>query len=116
AFSHLYHYTQLIASRPAEFEAIKLSGGVANSDIWLSMFSDVLGKDITVVETKEAGALGCAITVAVAIGKYSSYEEACSVMVKTKKVVKPNMGKHQLYAKRYAKYCQLIDALDSVWE
>lgn len=116
AFSHLYHYKKLIASRTTEFEAIKLSGGVANSDIWLSMFADVLGKDITVVETKEAGALGCAITVAVALGKYDSYEEACSVMVQTKKVVKPDMDRHQFYAKRYAKYCQLLDALDSVWE
>lgn len=116
AFSHLYHYSKLIASRSTAFDAIKLSGGVANSDIWLSMFADVLGKDLTVVETKEAGALGCAITVAVALGKYNSYEEACSGMVKAKKVVKPDMEKHQLYAKRYAKYCQLLDALDSVWE
>lgn len=116
AFSHLFHYKKLIASSTREFEAIKLSGGVANSDIWLSMFADVLGKDITVVETKEAGALGCAITVAVAIGKYSSYQEACSAMVKTKKIVKPDMSKHLLYTKRYAKYCQLLDALDSVWE
>lgn len=116
AFSHLYHYKKLTASRQTEFEAIRLSGGVANSDIWLSMFADVLGKDITVVETKEAGALGCAITVAVAIGKYSSFSEACSVMVKTKKVVQPNMERHALYAKRYAKYCALLDALDGVWE
>ncbi|NBK22362.1 MAG: carbohydrate kinase [Spirochaetia bacterium] len=116
AFSHLYHYNKLVASRSTEFDAIKLSGGVANSDIWLSIFADVMGKAITVVDTQEAGALGCAITVAVATGKYGSYEEACSIMVKTKKIVRPDMKKHQLYAKRYAKYCQLLDALDSVWE
>ncbi|MDY0288820.1 MAG: FGGY-family carbohydrate kinase [Sphaerochaeta sp.] len=116
AFSHLHHYKNLMASSSGEFDSIRLSGGVANSDIWLSMFADVLGEEITVVETKEAGALGCAITVAVAIGRYSSYQEACSAMVKIQKVVKPDMERHQVYAKRFAQYSKMLDALESVWE
>lgn len=116
AFSHMYHFEKLKNSREKKFDAIKISGGVTNSEIWLKIFADVLGEDITVVDSQETGALGCAINVAVGLGVYGSYQEACEVMVKTKKIIKTDETKHKFYKNRYAKYCSLLDVLDSWWQ
>lgn len=116
AFSHMYHFERLKRSNKKGFEAIKLSGGVTNSDIWLKIFADVLGENITVVDSQETGTLGCAINVAVGLGVYEDYEEACTTMVRHKKIVYTDLVKHQFYMSRYVKYCKLLDMLDTWWE
>ena len=46
--------------------AIRLVSGAANSPLWVQMFADVTGLPVEIVKVKELGALGCAMTAAVA--------------------------------------------------
>ncbi|MBW2059072.1 MAG: carbohydrate kinase, partial [Deltaproteobacteria bacterium] len=73
-FSHLSHVERLRFVRQ-EDEAF-IAGGGKRSDVWTQIFADVLGTPIRVPRADELGALGCAITGAVASGCYPDHETA----------------------------------------
>ena len=108
AFSHLSHIEKLLLRREKP-EAVRIAGGVVNSDIWLQIFADVINIPLEVVQTKELGALGCAMAAAVCAGKYKDYAHAAGHMVKVKKVIKPNEGMHHIYMKKYRRYKALAE-------
>jgi L-xylulokinase len=115
AFSAKNHIDKLLSVRKPP-EAIRLSGGAANSRLWVQMFADVLELPIeTVVGVKEMGALGCAMSAAVAAGIYADYNEAAASMVRISPPVLPDKNKSALYRKKFEKYNALCEALDTVW-
>ncbi len=73
-FSHWMHICRLLQSRGMS-SAIRLSGGAANSQVWLQMFADVMQIPVEVVEGKEQGAQGAAMAAGVAAGIYRDYQE-----------------------------------------
>ena len=79
--------------------AIRLAGGAANSPLWVQMFADVTGLPVEIVKVKELGALGCAMTAAVAAGLYSDCKDAAKHMVTIGDRVEPNMENHKIYQK-----------------
>lgn len=116
AFSHRYHLDRLVASRQAPFRAIRLAGGVVNSAEWVQIFADVLELPIETVDIHETGTLGCAMSVAVALGDYADFREAARGMIQVREAVLPIPEHSALYRRRYAVYRKILDAMDPVWD
>lgn len=115
-FSHRYHFEKLMRSWPGgKPESIRLAGGAARSKVWAQMFADVMGLPVETVDSNEAGALGCAIAVAAALGDYPSLEEAAARMCRVCARLEPDPAVRTLYDRKYALYRNAISALDGLW-
>lgn len=116
AFSHRYHFDKLLATRNKPVKEIRLAGGVANSKEWTQIFADVMKYPVETVNIGETGALGCAMTAAVAVGEFKNFEEAACRMIKVKLRIEPDPNNVAIYEKKYALYKQVISALDGIWD
>lgn len=58
------------------------SGGGANSDLWLQIQADILGREVHRSLVKEQACLGAAITAGVGTGVYPGFSEACAKLVR----------------------------------
>ena len=114
-FSHYTHVRKLLLNREKP-KAVQLSGGAANSDVWVQIFADVLQIPVEVMEDKELGAMGAAITAGIAAGVYQDYGEAIKRTVRIKKTVYPRSEYAEIYEQKYRQYQKVIEALDSVWD
>jgi xylulokinase len=69
---------------------LRTIGGGARSDVWMQIMADVTRREVEAVQTpQEAGAMGCALAVAVALKEYESYRELKKV-IKVRKTFEPN--------------------------
>jgi L-xylulokinase len=114
-FSHATHVKRLLKNREAP-ETIQLSGGAANSKVWVQIFADVLQIPIETVENKELGAQGAAIAAGIGVGIYSGYDEAIQKTTHITGMVKPNPTKREIYQEKYDRYLAVIEALNLVWK
>lgn len=114
-FSHWTHIQRLLKNRPMP-HAIRLSGGAANSDVWLQIFADVMQVPVEVVQGKEQGALGAAMAAGAAAGIYTDYKDAAARMVRVTKTVVPRSYMKEIYEQKYETYCSIIKALAPVWD
>ena len=76
-FSHLTHVNKLLKNREKP-KSIRLSGGAANSRVWVQIFADALQIPVDVIADKELGAQGAAMAAGIAAGIYSDYHGNCS--------------------------------------
>lgn len=109
-FSHLHHIETLLAHRNVP-SAIRMAGGATNSSVWVQMFADVTGMSIEVIKTREPGALGCAMAAAIAADVYPDYKTAAKAMTRVSATIQPNKDNTEIYRKKYARYCRLIELL-----
>lgn len=114
-FSHLTHVNKLLRNREVP-ESICLSGGAANSDVWVQIFADTLQIPIDVIEDKEMGAQGAAIAAGIAAGIYKDYNDGIEKTVKITKRVQPRKEYKEIYEKKYQTYRRVIEGLSGVWE
>lgn len=114
-FSHLTHVKKLLRNRAVP-ESIRLSGGAANSDVWVQIFADALQIPIDVIEDKELGAQGAAIAAGIAVGIYKDYNDGIEKTVTITKRVQPRAAYKEIYEKKYQTYRRVIDGLRSAWE
>jgi len=114
-FSHRVHIDRLLANRDSP-DVIRLAGGAVNSRTWSQMFADVIGLPVETIDTKELGALGCAMTAAVASGLYSDLKEAARHMVRVKERLEPDLQKKVAYDRKFALFVQASQALDGLWK
>ncbi|MFA6508831.1 MAG: FGGY-family carbohydrate kinase, partial [Treponemataceae bacterium] len=115
AFCHLVHLEKLLANRKRT-RAVRLAGGAANSDVWAQIFADVFQLPVETVDTKELGALGCAMVASVAAGEHPDLASAAARMVKIKKRVEPDPKVKDVYARKYALYKKVSQALCETWK
>lgn len=103
----------VVDSFGAAFSArrIVVAGGVTRSPFWLQCHADTLGLPLELTEETEACALGSAILAAHGAGHYPSIDAACAAMVRTARVIEPDMGAHAAYAPFYARYREAYEAL-----
>lgn len=113
-FSHLTHVRRLLQNRERP-ETIRLSGGAANSAVWVQMFADALQIPIDVVEGKELGAQGAAMAAGIGVGIYADYQEAAARTVRITRTVHPRSEAGPVYAKKYQAYRLVNDAMANVW-
>lgn len=100
------------------FEArrIVVAGGAVNAPFWLQVHADTLGLPLEITEQPEAPCLGAAILAAVGAGAYPDIDAACAAMVRTARVVEPDMAAHAAYAPIHARYRAAFGALRKVRE
>ncbi|MCC8026150.1 MAG: carbohydrate kinase [Clostridium sp.] len=114
-FSHVTHVKKLLKNRKPP-KSIRLSGGAANSDVWVQIFADALQLPVDVVENKEQGAQGAAMAAGIAAGIYRDYGDAVRRTVNITKTVMPRPEYREIYEKKYETYRAVIDGLKGVWE
>ncbi len=113
--SHMTHVERLLKFRDMP-ERIRLTGGAAQSKVWVRIFADFFQRPVEIPEGTELGALGAAIAASVAVGCYDSYEDAINQMVSFSKPQEPDSQRKALYAAKYHRYKKALSALDPFWE
>ncbi|MCD8104947.1 MAG: carbohydrate kinase [Lachnospiraceae bacterium] len=114
-FSHLTHVKKLLANREKP-SSIRLSGGAANSAVWVQMFADALQIPIDTIGDKELGAQGAAMAAGVASGVYKSYEDAVAKTVHITGTVNPRPEYQSVYEKKYDTYRKVNECLNAAWD
>jgi len=113
-FSHATHVKKLLKNRERP-KSIRLSGGAANSDVWVQIFADALQIPIDVIKSKEIGAQGAAMAAGIAAGIYSDYQDAVKRTVTITKTIYPIPEHKAIYDEKYAAYRAVIAGLGSAW-
>lgn len=91
-----------------EFNRIIASGGGARGRLFREIQADVFGKEIYTNSNEEQACLGAAITAAVGVKAYTSYEEACEKIVNlSADIVEPNLGNRNRYEERFQVYREI---------
>lgn len=114
-FSHVTHVKKLLQNRDMP-KSIRLSGGAANSDVWVQIFADVLQIPVDVIENKELGAQGAAMAAGICAGIYEDYQDAAEHTVRITKTVQPRPEYKAVYEAKYQTYRAVIESLGGVWK
>lgn len=92
-------------------EIIRASGGGAASDVTLQIRADVFGLPVYRMEHTEAGAKGCMLLTAAALGIYKDEKEAYNKTARIQKIFYPDRNRHAQYLLLYEKYRQLYETV-----
>lgn len=87
---------------------INVSGGFVHSRIWMEILADITGKDIVLVQTEDASAIGAAYLAIKAVGLNPDYPGPSGA---DKERIKPNPDHHQVYRNNFTIYRQLYTDL-----
>lgn len=115
AFIHKYHI-QLLLDAGLPGTLIRLTGGMAKSNVWGQMFTDIMQIPVEIVDCDETGALGVALAAGIGVKVYSDYEDAFKKGVKIKLQLEPNDAKKEFYQERYQEWMTLNTCLLRYWE
>ena len=128
-FGHRWHVERLLRFRAAgaiplashslplaPLNAIRLTGGATNSEVWAQMFADVFQIPVEIPAGTELGCLGASVCGAVASGIYPDYAEACKNMVTINRIYQPNPALTGVYTEKYERYLKLLDILAPAWK
>lgn len=80
---------------------VRVTGGIARSDIWNQMQADIYNKEVVTTEYEEATVLGSAIIATVGAGIYNNLNDAAENMVHIKKRYYPNQSNVIIYENLY---------------
>ncbi|MHB8894328.1 MAG: xylulokinase [Candidatus Geothermincolia bacterium] len=95
---------------------VRAIGGGAKSDVWMQIFADVTNRRIESVERpQDAGALGAALAVPVALGIYESIG-AIKDVVKVRKAFEPERANLRIYNDLFASFKVLYDRLSPAYK
>ncbi len=93
---------------------LRAIGGGARSDLWMQILADVTRREVEAVkDPQEAGAVGCALAVAVALKEYGGYRELKKV-VGVRKSFTPDPGCCDEYEELYGVFRRLYGNLTGV--
>ncbi len=79
-------------------DTITFAGGASKGKLWSQILADSTGKRVKIPVVKEATSLGGAMLCGVALGVYSSIEEASKKLVKWDREIEPNIQNYQKYS------------------
>ncbi|MHB8895858.1 MAG: xylulokinase [Candidatus Geothermincolia bacterium] len=92
-------------------KSLRAIGGGAKSDLWMQVIADVTSRRVEAVDKpQEAGALGCALAVAVALGILDDYKSIKKI-VKVRASFDPDPARAAEYEKLYRNFRRLYPAL-----
>ncbi|MCL2772282.1 MAG: xylulokinase [Oscillospiraceae bacterium] len=110
----LQHNIETAAETGSNIRTLYITGGLANSDLWMQIKSDVTNKPVAVPLSDTAGTLGAAILAGIAVGIYSDFADAVKNTVTIRKTYYPNPENHELYMKRYSTYRGIYEKLKEI--
>ena len=99
AFTLKNHVDKMSAELGVPTQELVVSGGGANSDLFVQILADVFGVPARRNQMRGAAAIGCALNAAMALNLFESYEEGISKMVKTERVFDFDPESHAFYKK-----------------
>jgi xylulokinase len=102
----------VLDSMKIPIDEIRLTGGYTHSDCWNDIVSQILGKSVHTLRTKQATLLGAAILAGCGVGAYGSVREASEKMVSTAKRFDPEKEKSVEYSRVYKRYCERLNKLE----
>ncbi|MBV4412708.1 sugar kinase [Enterobacteriaceae bacterium YMB-R22] len=98
AFTMKNHMDKMAQELKMPFRRLIISGGGANSDLFMQIFADVFGLPTSRNQLRSSAATGCVINAGMAIGVFDSYEQAIEKMVKRGDTFFPDMSNHAFYS------------------
>ena len=98
----------MLDAKVPPFNTVRITGGIAVSEIWNQMQADIYNWNVETVAVSEATALGCALVAAVGAGIYPTYKEAVNKMVKVVKRYTPNQENVPLYEDAFKVWRQIF--------
>ncbi|MEO1657698.1 MAG: ribulokinase [Pseudomonadota bacterium] len=100
-----------IAGGGVDVDRVIVTGGIAlKNDLVLKTMASILGRDIVVASSAQAGALGAAINAAVAMGVYPDVPAAQAAMVPAPRdIIHPEADDSAVYDQLFSLYRQLHD-------
>jgi xylulokinase len=94
---------------------LRAVGGLAQSETFLQLKADMMGRRIVSLNVSEAGTLGVAMLAGTAIGVYRTLDEAVSRLVKMKKVFEPDSKLMHIYQEKYQTYKNMYPAVKMIY-
>lgn len=95
-------------------QSVRLAGGGARSALWRQIQADIYGQPVETVEAEEGAAYGVALLAGVGTKAWSSVDDACASVVRTKARVNPDAKSAELMDRQYKAFQALYPALRSV--
>lgn len=93
---------------------LRAIGGGARSDVWMQILADVTRRTVeAVANPQEAGAVGCALAVAVALGEYEGYRDLKKV-VQVRKTFEPDPACCDEYEELYGVFRSLYKNISGI--
>ena len=103
-------------TRDLPCETVRAIGGGALSDSWMRIFADATGRRFEAIENpQEAGAMGAALAVPVALGIYSDYKDIKQV-VKIRKTFEPDMDNKKVYDGLFVHFKDMYERLSPLYK
>ncbi|MCA1012007.1 FGGY-family carbohydrate kinase [Halobacillus halophilus] len=93
------HVDAMSAELNKPIRSLYVTGGGSNGDLLMQIFANVFGIPAKRTKVNGSASLGSAINTAVALGVYTTYEEAIKKMVQVKDTFRPEQNKHQFYTR-----------------
>ena len=104
-------------SQRHKVKQLMISGGGSQSDVICQITSDVFGLPVSRVQTFETTSLGAAIATFVALGEFSSVEEAMEKMSRVSSTFQPDETAHKKYNYLYNKvYVKMFPQLKDIYK
>jgi sugar (pentulose or hexulose) kinase len=110
AFTMKNHMDKMAEELGIPFKNLIISGGGANSDVFMQIFADIFGIPTRRNAMKGSAAVGCAINAGMAVGVFDDYEKATQKMVRMGEHFSPNTAHHQLYNQLNQQVYQRVNA------
>ena len=101
----------MVAAEVPNFNTVRVTGGVARSEVWNQIQADIYNRPVETVAVEEATALGCAIVAAVGAGVYKDYKEAAGRMVRVTRCYEPKPENVEIYRDAYAVWQEIFKGL-----
>lgn len=95
---------------------MRLSGGGAKSALWKQIFADVMDQPACTINAEQGPAFGVALLAAVAMGHYSSIEEACKATIEVVSKTQPKKPASRHYDKLFPIYQSLYGNLKHTFQ
>lgn len=107
---------EAIENAGLKVDELRSLGGGSKSPLWNQIKSDIIKKPLITIKCSEAACLGAAIVAGVAVGIFSSIEEACENMAEEKARYLPNEENAEIYEIAYEDYKALFNDLGGLFE
>ncbi|OON40915.1 sugar kinase [Izhakiella australiensis] len=110
------HMDKMADELGVPFHQLIISGGGANSDLFMQIFADIFGLPAQRNKMKSSAAIGCAINAGMAMKIWPDYASACAQLVQPGECFHPDARHHQLYQQlNEAVYQRLHSQLDPLF-
>jgi xylulokinase len=95
---------------------ISLCGGGAKSELWQTVLSNVLNREVTLLQTEQGPGYGAAMLAMVGCGEFADVKACADAFVKQSKTVRPREAIAARYETQYGKYKEIYPALKDLFK